>query len=194
MKMQMSKCPGSNPGVSPKVKKIMKTLVIHPFDVTTGFLTVIYERHRDWTIIDTNVSSRFLQIQIEKHNRIVMLGHGDANGLYGYNRMIIDSDFVYLLREKECVCIWCNANIFVEKYKLKGFYTGMIISDYEEALMYAINPVDNDIYNSNVLFAEAVRRSIDGDDMVDDIRSYYKDASNAIIEFNKDNLYYEDTN
>jgi len=167
----------------------MKTLVIHPFDVTTGFLTVIYERHKDWTVIDTNVSARYLAIQIEKHNRIVMLGHGDVNGLYGYGRMIIDSELVYLLRTKDCVCVWCNADAFVEKYGLKGFYTGMIISDYEEALMYAITPKDNNIYNSNVLFAEAVRRSIDSVNMLEEVSSYYIDVANPIIEFNKENLY-----
>ena len=29
----------------------MKTLVIHPFDITTGFLSDIY-KDTDWTVID----------------------------------------------------------------------------------------------------------------------------------------------
>lgn len=169
----------------------MKTLVIHPFDVTTGFLSVIYEGKKDWTVIDTNVSSKFLKIQIKNHNRIVMLGHGSEDGLFGFNRTMINSKFVYLLKEKQCVCIWCNADVFVEKYNLKGFYTGMIVSDYEEAILHCINlheDIIKKIYNSNVLFADAVKRSIDEENMLDSMKLLYDD-DNPIIGFNKENLY-----
>lgn len=170
----------------------MKTLVIHPFDVTTGFLSVIYEGKKDWTVIDTNVSTKFLKKQIKNHNRIVMLGHGSEDGLFGFGRLIIDSTLVYLLREKQCVCIWCNADVFVEKYELKGFYTGMIVSDYEEAIMYSINLHENivqKIYNSNVLFADAAKKSIDEENMLDSMKLMYDDDSNPIIDFNKQNLH-----
>ncbi len=166
----------------------MKTLVIHPFDVTTGFLSVIYEDKRDWTVIDTNVSAKFLKEQIKNHNRIIMLGHGSEDGLYGFNRMIIDSTFVYLLKEKQCICIWCNANVFVEKYGLKGFYTGMIISEYEEALIYCVQGDHQQIYNSNVLFADAVKKSIDEANILDSMKLLYDD-NNPVIKFNKENLF-----
>lgn len=170
----------------------MKTLVIHPFDVTTGFLSVIYENKRDWTVIDTNPSKKFLKEQIKNHNRIIMLGHGSEDGLFGFNRLIIDSTLVYLLREKQCVCIWCNANMFVEKYGLKGFYTGMIVSDYEEAVMYSINEHENivqKLFNSNVLFAYAAKKSIDEKNMLDSMKLMYDDDSNPIIDFNKQNMH-----
>ena len=113
----------------------MKTLVIHPEDYTTRFLTVIHEGHDDWTVITHDVSHKVLKEQIKKHDRIIMLGHGTGWGLLGHGRFVIDSSLVYLLREKDCVCIWCNANDFVEQYGLKGFYTGMIISEMDEAYM-----------------------------------------------------------
>ena len=80
-------------------------------------------------MININVSKKVLKEQIKSHDRIVILGHGTEKGLLGFNRYIIDSTWIYLLREKNCVCIWCNANVFVKKYNLKGFYTGMIISE-----------------------------------------------------------------
>lgn len=83
------------------------TLVIHPKDQTTDFLSEIY-LDKNWTVINTNTSKKFLKEQILTHDRIVMLGHGTEKGLLGYDRYIIDSTLVYLLREKECVCIWCN--------------------------------------------------------------------------------------
>jgi hypothetical protein len=51
----------------------MKTLVIHPKDSTTDFLSVIYS-DKDWTIINTNISKKVLKEQIKTHDRIVMLG------------------------------------------------------------------------------------------------------------------------
>ena len=37
---------------------------------------------------------------IKSNDRIVMLGHGTEQGLIGFQRFIIDSSLVYLLREK----------------------------------------------------------------------------------------------
>lgn len=151
----------------------MKTLVIHPKDQTTDFLREIYVG-KDWTVIDFNPSSKILKEQIKKHDRIVMLGHGSEKGLFGFNRMVIDSTLVYLLREKQCVAIWCNANVFVEKYNLKGFYTGMIISEYEEALMYCI-PADSFwIDQSNTDFSLAIKNSIESEDMLSKSKELYE--------------------
>ncbi len=75
----------------------MKTLVIHPKDSTTDFLSEIYS-DKNWTVVNTNVSKKFLKEQIKSHDRIVMLGHGTESGLIGFDKFIIDSTWVYLLR------------------------------------------------------------------------------------------------
>jgi len=168
----------------------MKTLVIHPFDITTGFLEDIYINH-DWTIIDTNVSHKIMKDSIKSHNRIIMLGHGSDLGLLGFGRYMIDSKLVYLLREKDCICIWCNANMFVEKYKLKGFYTGMIISEYEEAVYCDVNTTLEEIYISNVLFADSIKKSITQLQILDEMLKHYTGDSNVIM-YNRNNLYETD--
>ena len=165
----------------------MKTLVIHPKDSTTDFLSEIY-REKDWTIINTNISKKVLKEQIKTHDRIVMLGHGTEKGLLGFNKFVIDSTWVYLLREKMCVCIWCNADVFVKKYGLKGFYTGMIISEYEEAIMYCVPT--NSITESNTDFALAIKNSIDEENMLEKAKLFYE-GNSAVVEFNRNNLYYE---
>jgi phosphomannomutase len=167
----------------------LKTLVIHPKDSTTDFLTEIYS-DKNWTVINTNTSKKILKEQIKAHDRIVMLGHGTKYGLMGYKKLVIDSSWVYLLREKECVCIWCNADLFVKQYGLKGFYTGMIISEYEEALDYTIQTNSADLLQSNLLFAEAVKKSVDTEDIVASVKEIYK-GDNAVIMFNQDNLYFK---
>jgi len=171
----------------------MTTLVIHPTDSTTDFLKVIYQG-KDWTVItDPKTSTSKLKREIKSHDRIIMLGHGSEYGLLTKVpfRCIIDSDLVYLLREKNCVCIWCNADEFVKKYDLKGFYTGMIISEYEEALLYSLYPFSSfDIEQSNTMFAGAIKQAIDCVPMLPVVKSsYYTVNKNSIVLFNQDNLY-----
>lgn len=167
----------------------METLVIHPKDATTDFLTEIYS-DKNWEVINTNISKGYLKQQIKAHDRIVMLGHGTKFGLLGYNKLVIDSTLVYLLREKECACVWCNADLFVAKYGLKGFYTGMIISEYEEALDYAIQTNADDLIYSNNLFADAIKKSVDTEDVIANMKKIYKGDS-SVINFNRENLYYK---
>lgn len=166
----------------------MKTLVIHPSDSTTDFLKEIY-KDKKWTLINTNISKKFLKEQISLHYRIVMLGHGTEKGLIGYERLIIDSNLVYLLREKEGVYIWCNADKFVKKYKLNGFYTGMIISEYEEALIYDVPTNSEWIAESNKDFALAIKNSIDEKDFLTKAISFYK-GNSSVVEFNRKNMNY----
>ena len=168
----------------------MKTLVIHPEDTSTDFLSVIYAG-KNWTLIsDIHVSKKELKAQIKAHDRIVMLGHGTEEGMGDMinMRFLIDSGMVYLLREKETVCIWCNADVFAEKYKLKGFYTGMIISEDMEANMYAINATEDEIDVSNDLFANAIKESIDSENMLLEARKHYI-GRNELITINKANLF-----
>lgn len=167
----------------------MKTLVIHPKDVTTDFLSKIY-LDKDWYVISDNISKSGLKSQIKSHDRIIMLGHGTSDGLIGHGRLIIDSSLVYLLREKDCVGIWCNADMFFSKYNLKGFYTGMIISEYDEALMFSLYPFTNSqISESNELFSSCIKESIDSDNMLENVLLMYKMCDNPIVDFNNKNIY-----
>jgi hypothetical protein len=166
----------------------MKTLVIHPFDLSTSFLSEIYE-DTNWTIIDINPNLKYLKEQIKIHDRIVMLGHGTENGLIGFNKFIINSSLIYLLKNKLCVCIWCNADKFVEKYKLKGIYTGMIISEINEAYDYSINVNINQIVESNNLFASSIKNAIDNSNFLTEVKLNYKSDNNPVIIFNEKNIY-----
>jgi len=170
----------------------MKILIIHPKDSSTDFLSTIYEG-LDITLINTNISKSKLKEAIKTHDKIVMMGHGDGYGLYGFNRYMIDSNLVYLLRDKpNSIYIWCNANEFIARYELKGFHTGMIISEWEEALMYSVVPTKESINESNTMFAKAIKESfhLDPKDMAETAKSLYTTLSNDIIFFNQQNIHY----
>ena len=110
----------------------MKTLVIHPKDKTTDFLQEIYLDKNYDTIISNKISKNNLKILIKNHDRIIMMGHGTPSGLIGWGDFCIDREMVYLLKNKECVAIWCNADKFFEYHNLKGLYTAEVEFNTEE--------------------------------------------------------------
>jgi len=168
----------------------MKTLVIHPDDSSTKFLSQIYEG-RDFTIENRHgknhdyTRKEFIQ-QIKDHDRIIMMGHGYPGGLF---MSFIDPTVVYLLREKECICIWCNADQFVNKYGLKGFYTGMFISEVGEANWFQIQTDQAAVDRSNQLFTQLVTDNIDIPNPQPIIKENYI-GDCPVIRYNNDRLYY----
>jgi len=178
----------------------MKTLVIHPIDHTTDFLSKIYY-NKGWKVIRSGVSNSELKRQIQAHDRIIMLGHGYEGGLYDLDakRIVISPSHVQLLREKICIGIWCNANVFFEKYELNGHYTGMIISEVDEAYLFSVysDHLDKDIEESNTLFSKACAEHIDEPDFARLVTEQYEKhglrKSNPVISFNSHNIFTRDT-
>ncbi|NJO64511.1 MAG: hypothetical protein HC836_42125 [Richelia sp. RM2_1_2] len=172
----------------------MKTLVIHPKDKTTDFLTEVYTGIDCTVVRSLTVSKKLLKSLIKESDRVIFLGHGDPNGLFTYGRYIIDSSFVYLLREKtNMVYIWCHADEFMKKYGLKGVGSGMIVSDLEESYMYSsIKCSLDEIIKSNNDFASALKNAIHlpTSEMVAKIKDEYSSDTNMVINFNQQNIYF----
>ena len=168
----------------------MKTLVIHPDDRSTDFLKQIYAG-QDFTVINEHKENlpknKFIQ-EIKKHDRIIMMGHGFPGGLFMSH---IDSTLVYLLKEKECVCIWCNADQFVNRYGLTGFYTGMFISEVSEARYFRIIAEQAEVDFSNELFTQLVTDNINNACIHSVLKENYVGDS-SVIQFNNDRLYFRD--
>ena len=134
----------------------MRTLVIHPHDTSTHFLKSIYENIPNKTVITGGWSIAGVENLISMHDRIIMMGHGSFKGLFGINfnrSYVIDKDTVGLLENKECIFIWCHADLFVNEYNLKGFHSGMFVSEVGEALMYKLKGDKKLIDESNNTFA-----------------------------------------
>ena len=170
----------------------MKTLVIHPADATTQFLAPIYEG-KDWTICNNyKLTRREIKDLIYKHDRIIMMGHGDVKGLWNpdHSGYLINSQIAWYLKPKRCVYIWCNSDSFVRKHNLQGFYTGMIISEWAEAHQFALSEYTNeDIEKSNELFTRVIKNAIDSENMYQQVKANYISDDNAIVWFNQNNIH-----
>lgn len=169
--------------------KKQTTLVIHPADTTTDFLNVIYQG-TDWTVITHDIPDESLRKLISSHDRIIMLGHGFPGGLFGHNKIVINSSHVDLLRTKKLVGIWCFANKFFEPHGLLGIYSDMIISEAQEAEVFGVEYTDGFIDRSNKLFALAVRDSIVSDEPIETFKTMYRSNLNPVIKWNQDNFYH----
>ena len=170
----------------------MKVLIIHPKDKTTDFLIKSY--NSDFTIIRTELSDTLLKKLIRSHDVIIMMGHGTEEGLIGFGRTYIGSDFVDELRKKFCICIWCYASDFAKKYKLKTmFSTGMFISEMEEAYLMGLKEIDQNMINcSNYWFSEALSfffLNLDSQKLTDVHQEYMHEDQNPIMSYNVELFY-----
>jgi hypothetical protein len=154
----------------------MRTLIIHPKDPSTSFLDIVYESIPNKTIITGGVSKDYVKKLIQEHDRVMMMGHGSPSGLFSVGQFdnvggsfgggfIIDQSMVSLLKEKDnSVFIWCNADRFVEYFGLKGFYSGMFISEVGEATYCGLPGTKQDIVDeSNYGFVNIIAKHINED-------------------------------
>lgn len=168
-----------------------ETLVIHPDDPTTDFLCEIYKGKGYNVIDDPFTGNDTIAELIKDHKRIIALGHGCDFGLYGGLEMMINSSLVSLLVEKELFFIWCNADQFVKEHQLKGFYSGMFISEVQEAQLYNIETDQSTISRSNSLFAALLGKHLDsanGDILIPLKQEYYIE-NDPVVTFNRNRLY-----
>lgn len=182
-------------------------LFIHPSDITTDFLSKVYENipEEEKTVIrDCKISNSRLIRLIKSHDNVVMLGHGCADGLLcssyskdtTFDRLIINSHLVEFLRtRKKLIGIWCHASDFFKKYNLYGFATGMFVSDISEANDYGLPMSTYDVEENNNLLAESLYKCFDKDiayiydymcERFDSLKS-----TNKIANFNRNLFYYK---
>ena len=117
--------------------KILNTLIIHPKDSSTVFLSPIYKDIPNKILINGGVSKETIIKSLPNYHRIMMMGHGSPRGLFGtpFNcPYIVDHQWVDELKKRDNnFFLWCNADMFVKGYSLRGFFSGMFISEVGEA-------------------------------------------------------------
>jgi hypothetical protein len=140
----------------------MKSLIIHPIDKTTEFLCPIYRNLEDKQVLRRGYKSVAVRKMMEQYERVMMMGHGSPNGLFSIGQF--EDDFGYIIgnimvdslkMNPENIYIWCHADQFVNRYEIKGFYTGMFISEVGEAVYCGFPDAQQDeVDESNNSFSE----------------------------------------
>lgn len=119
-------------------------LVIHPDDRSTDMLKVVYEGKGYDVITDMSVSEEEVVEAIKSHDTIIMLGHGTPSGLLasdghgGFLGYVIHDGHAELLKSKKTYSMWCNSDAYFACHGMKGFHSGMIISEDLEQMRQII--------------------------------------------------------
>lgn len=119
-------------------------IVVHPTDPSTKMLALIYEDVKDVTLFNSWKQRDEILKAIKAAPReepILLLGHGCPNGLFDmrYGLVIRDADAEILKDRPNLVGIWCYASSYAYKHGLKGFFSGMFISEEPEARVNGVN-------------------------------------------------------
>ncbi len=142
-------------------------LVIHPYDPTTEFLRAIYENMDGVTCLRGEESRKAVAgilYHLPPGETILLLGHGSCDGLFrkeedGY-RCYIGRSMAYSLKRHPVIGIWCHANAFAEAVGLHGLFTGMIISEMQEAIDYGVKTTEEEIARENSHLAESLQKAL----------------------------------
>ena len=184
-----------------KTNNKMKTLIIHPKDKSTQFLDIVYNPIPNKTIITGGVSQEELIKLIEEHDRVMMCGHGSPYGLFAVGQFpdtkgyVIGANMVEELSKKDnSIFIWCNADQFVNFHKLKGFFSGMFISEVGEAYYCGLPGTKQDEVNeSNFGFCNLLSECINEPQevMYNTIKTNYGKIAeeNSVALYNHNRLY-----
>lgn len=179
-------------------------IVIHPYDKTTQFLKPLYgasENLQLCTEQDTNAEiRRVLNHVAQPDSPVMMLGHGCEYGLFApvspaepFGRLIVNGTHVEFLRKLTCFAIWCNANLFAEKYNLHGIFSGMIISELEEADWCGVQTTPEELECENNRLTALLKDAFLNCPSLADIPDYIKNHApmdTPLQRFNYNNIYY----
>ena len=174
--------------------------VIHATDPTTQVLSLLYQQREDVKLCITEKStSSDVQRAIRTDDVLMMLGHGNEYGLFSkpdrngeYRRFLITDRHVQFLRDKTCIGIWCYANKFAEKYKLHGLFSGMIISELQEAIDLGVPATKDEIDKEMEKFTIRLKDCMEkfGLEQTPLRMKELDDVQSELTKFNYGNLYY----
>ena len=180
-------------------------LVIHPKDKTTAMLSALYDGLEAQVITDcrsTKEMGRLLH-HVSTQERIMLLGHGSDKGLFfreddsknEFDKIIVGHSHRYHLHNhgSNIVAVWCNADQFARAEGLHGLFTGMIVSELNEALLYQVETTQEELDRENVKLARKLRALLDERIPLSEIPKRMlamDDVQSPLTTFNYNNFYY----
>ena len=180
-------------------------LVIHRKDKTTAMLSALFDGLDAQVVADyrTTTEMGHLLHHVSTQERIMLLGHGSDKGLFfrkddsknEFDKVIVGHSHAYHLRKHggNIVAVWCNADQFARTEGLHGLFTGMIVSELNEALLYQVKTTQEELDRENVKLAMRLRTLLDERIPLSEIPKRMlamDDVHSPLTTFNYNNFYY----
>ena len=180
-------------------------LVIHPKDKTTAMLSALYDGLEAQVVIDyrtTKEMGRLLH-HVSTQDCIMLLGHGSDKGLFfreddsknEFDKIIVGHSHRYHLHNhgSNIVAVWCNADQFARAEGLHGLFSGMIVSELNEALLYQVETAQEELDRENVKLVRRLRALLDAGIPLSEIPKRMlamDDVLSPLTTFNYKNFFY----
>jgi len=134
-------------------------IVVHPLDPSTRMLEAIYRGLDDVKLFDSGLQKSEIEralARAPKDEPVLLLGHGYMGGLLDmrYGKVVGHECVPYLRDRENLVGIWCYASTFASEAGLKGFFSGMFISELPEAVMNGVDAAHDEIQAGAEDFSE----------------------------------------
>ena len=172
-------------------------IVVHPKDPSTKFLHLMYEDIGGVLFFDSISQRKQILEAIRnapKDEYILLLGHGTPHGLLG--GFIGDEDADLLRDRPNLVGIWCYASSYAYKHGLKGFFSGMFISEWYEAeaneVIAGLDEIDEMCWNFAGMFGDLLRSGYPLVAIADDLMNH-NNINSDLARFNYNRLTYRKT-
>ena len=180
-------------------------LVIHPKDKTTAMLSALYDGLEAQVVTDYRTTKEMghLLRHVSTQERIMLLGHGSDKGLFyrkddsknEFDKIIVGHSHRYHLHNhgSNIVAVWCNADQFARAEGLHGLFSGMIVSELSESLLYQVETTQEELDRENVKLAMRLRSLLDARIPLSEIPKRMlamDDVHSSLTTFNYKNFYY----
>ena len=180
-------------------------LVIHPKDKTTAMLSALYDGLEAQVVTDYRTTKEMghLLHHVSTQERIMLLGHGSGKGLFfrkddsknEFDKIIVGHSHRYHLHNhgSNIVAVWCNADQFARAEGLHGLFSGMIVSELSESLLYQVETTQEELDRENVKLAMRLRSLLDARIPLSEIPKRMlamDDVHSSLTTFNYKNFYY----
>ena len=177
--------------------------VIHPEDETTAALKGLYEG-MEYQLVNQHMTNREVRHVLNHAHAfewMMILGHGSKNGLLSsmdhtknFDRVLVGkSHLFYLRKQHRLIGIWCHADEFAEEHHLSGLFTGMFISELEEAQEHGVSTTKEEVERELFKFVQRLRGLLDEGVDLAEIPQQLKDMDDVhspLTEFNYHSVYY----
>lgn len=134
----------------------------------------------------------------------MLLGHGSPLGLFfrdsatplsSFGHLIIRRHHAHALRRHghNLIGIWCHAAQFARQYGLHGLFSGMIITEPQEAQEHGIPTTAEELSRENISLFSKLRQMLDAGVPLHDIPQHIAAANTAatpLTRFNYRNFHY----
>lgn len=112
-----------------------------------------------------------------------------------FDKIIVGHPHAYHLRKHggNIVAVWCNFDQFARAEGLHGLFTGMIVSELSEAILYNVEATQEELDRENVKLAQRLRALLDEKIPLSEIPErmlVLDDVHSPLTTFNYKNFYY----